>query len=144
MVDRPRFLIGYGERLTEPVAPPPGGSSPMAPYDVSTARARLNSMITQAVFEADLLPVTACPGDRVVTALTLHPTYVAKSYHPGALLRSAGFEQVGSKPIEVVPERIGRAKRDQDGKVLLDSKGKRISESIAGETSSPTTRLFVA
>ena len=34
MVDQPRFIIGFGERLTTPVTLRRGGQEPVAPYDI--------------------------------------------------------------------------------------------------------------
>ena len=40
MPDSPRFLIGYGERLTEPVPPPLGGGSAPPPYELRQVTGR--------------------------------------------------------------------------------------------------------
>jgi hypothetical protein len=93
-------------------------------------------MIVRAAVEADQLPAQACPDDRVVSVLTLHPAFVAKSYHPGALLEAAGFEQVGSKPVKVTPSQIARQVRDGQNKPVV--------ETVPGEDSRATTQLFVA
>src|SRR5215212_3071786 len=135
MDDRPRFLIGYGERLTEPIAPPPGGRNPDPPYDKAQARARLAPMIVQAAVQAEQLPARACPGDRVVSTITLHPAFIAKSYYPGALLEAAGFFQVGSKPTGVTPSQISRRVRDENNKQVV--------EIVPGVEPRPTTQLFV-
>lgn len=136
MVDRPRFLIGYGERLTEPITPVSSGAAPIAPYDEMTARARLAPMVMRAASAAWQLPDAACPDGRVVTALTLHPSFVAKSYHPGQLLASVGFEQVGSRPVEIRPDQI--AKR------VTNEEGERVVEITVGDSLRATTQLFVA
>src|SRR5687767_5518219 len=124
MADAPRFLIGYGERLTEPIRHPPGGGGAPSPYSSSDARARLAPQVARAASAARRLPTAACPDDRVVSVMTLHPQFVAKSHYPGQLLRAAGFEQVGSRPRQIVPERVTR-------QVTIDKE--RTFESIPGE-----------
>ncbi len=135
MADAPRFLIGFGERLTEPVLPPSGGGGAPPPYELTQARARLAPQFTQGSHEAQQLPSTACPEDRVVSTLTLHPSFIAKSHFPARLLRAAGFETVGSRPRHIVPE----LNMHQIGKVG----GKPSYEPSAGTEERPTTELFV-
>jgi hypothetical protein len=136
MPDEPRFLIGYGERLTEPVTVPTGGFEPAMPYDLETARRRLALRVLDAAERAESLPPLACPGDEVVTVLTLHPAFVAKSYFPGSMLRAAGFEPVGSRPAMVQPEAIARRLRYEDGTQEV--------ERLSVDEPRPTTEVFVA
>jgi len=135
MASEPRFLIGFGERLTEPVAPPLGRGAAPPPYTSQQARYRLAPQIAEAAERALELPTEACPNGRVVSVVTLHPSFVAKSYFPGDLLRSAGFESIGSRPSYVIPElnshQIGT--RDE-GRTFITRPGDR---------ERPTTELFV-
>ena len=135
MANTPRFLIGFGERLTEPVLPPSGGGVAPPPYELTQARARLAPQFTQASNDAEQLPSAACPEDRVVSTLTLHPSFIAKSHFPARLLRAAGFESVGSRPRHIVPE----LNMHQVGK----ADGKPIYEPSPGTEERPTTELFV-
>lgn len=134
MANTPRFLIGFGERLTEPVPPPPGGGGAPPPYSPEQARERLRPQIQRAARAARQLPAAACPADRVVSVLTLHPSFIAKSHFPGQLLRAVGLEPVGSRPRHLVPElnmhqsTVGGVKR---------------FEARPGEDERPTTELFV-
>ena len=98
MAGTPRFLIGFGERLTEPVSPPLGGGGKPSPYSEEEARERLRPQVQRAARAANQLPSAACPNDRVVSVITLHPSFIAKSYFPGHLLRDVGFEPLGSRP----------------------------------------------
>lgn len=95
----PRFLIGFGERLTTPIVPGSGTSTPQPPYTVEQARARLAPMLRAAVEEAVALPKVACPDDETVTAVTLHPRYGTRSGHPTRLLASMEFDALGSRPV---------------------------------------------
>ncbi|MFE7719316.1 S8 family peptidase [Nocardia rhizosphaerihabitans] len=100
----PRFLIGFGERLTAPIAPGRGGGSPQPPYTVAQARVRLAPMVRAASESAVALPKVACPDDETVTAVTLHPQYVSKNGYPTRLLASMEFDPLGSRPVTVVPD----------------------------------------
>ncbi|PVA74077.1 S8 family peptidase [Mycobacteroides abscessus] len=104
----PRFLIGFGERLTEPIEKPNGNPSGPAPYEVNHARARVGLMLQETAAQADRLPREACPHGLTVATLTLHPRYLSKSGFPSALLQSAGLRHVGSRPRKLVPEQISR------------------------------------
>lgn len=134
MASAPRFLIGFGERLTEPVQRPLGGGGAPPPYTPAEARERLAPQVVRAAVAARRLPAGACPGDRVVSVITLHPRFVAKTSFPGQLLRAAGFETVGSRPRYLVPDRLMH-------QVTVD--GEQAYEASPGEAELPTTELFV-
>ncbi len=106
MATTPNFLLGYGERLTQPISHRPGGARQTPPYSVSESVDRLMPMIRAAVRELDELPDAACPRGEAVAVVTLHPQYIAKSYDPSALLRAVGLETVGSRPVKIKPEKL--------------------------------------
>jgi hypothetical protein len=108
MPTSPNFLLGYGERLTEPVAAPPRPSTKLLPYSFVEARSRVIPMVQATVKELTKLPALACPNGQAVTVLTLHPEYLAKSYFPAALFRSVGLDSVGSRPSKVTPQKWTR------------------------------------
>ncbi len=103
--DQPNFLLGHGERLVEPVTIQSGGGPRKLPYSFAQARERLAPQVDAASHSLDALPDSACPNDEVVGIITLHPQWLAKSYHPTALLREVGLETVGSRPRMVKPEK---------------------------------------
>ncbi len=105
MPEQPNFLLGYGERLTEPIAPPSREMKKREPYGFNEARDRLVPMVHSVSEALDSLPERACPRDEAVAVLTLHPEYLAKSFYPGSLLRGVGLEAVGSRPRRVKPEK---------------------------------------
>ena len=117
------FLLGYGERLTEPVTMPPGGGPKEPPYTAEEARDRLAPMLEKAVGEIDALPAVACPNDQATLGLLFHPEYLAKSYFPTALFGDLGLRQVGSRLRTVTPERRSRERSPEPA---------------------PTTEIFVA
>lgn len=102
------FILGYGERLTRKIPNPPGGRGKDEPYSEAEAMARLAPMALVAAAEFDQLPALARPADEVVGVVTLHPEWTAKSYYPDRLLSEIGLRSVGSKPVEVRPEKWTR------------------------------------
>lgn len=97
MVKGANFLIGLGETLRADAEINPGGGDKRHPYTFDQARERLAQPIKETMDAIDQLPAAACPGDEAVVAITLHPAYLAKSYHPSNLLRSLNLRQVGSR-----------------------------------------------
>jgi hypothetical protein len=118
------FIIAYGERLTERVAPPPRNPwQKEMPYSVDAARERLVPQLQRLAEEVGSLPNLACPGDEAVALVTLHPQFIAKSYYPHDLLAANHLRAIGSRGAVVEPEAWTR-KREPE--------------------LSPTTQLFVA
>lgn len=105
MSREPRFLLGFGEKLTKPTDPPGGGSPTEAPYGFDEAVARLSRQFDATLNAIHQLPDKACPDGEAVINVTLHPQALAKSYHPKRLFDQYNLRQVGSKPTEIKPER---------------------------------------
>ena len=101
------FLIGQGERLTYEVEVPITGGQKAPPYDFATQRARLDGKLSQTYEYIRALPMEACPSDRAVAVVTMHPRFVSKSDFPEDLLRSAGLRSIGSRSAEIAPEKWG-------------------------------------
>jgi hypothetical protein len=98
------FLLGYGERLTEPIGSIPRNPDPKKlPYTLSQARDRLLPQLQKVARDVLALPDIACPRDEAVALVTLHPEFLAKSYYPGSLFASHNLRAVGSKPAQVRP-----------------------------------------
>ncbi|MBT3076574.1 MULTISPECIES: S8 family peptidase [Streptomyces] len=102
------FLLGHGERLVKPVQVRPGGGETKFPYTSEEALERLRPQLETTVRELDALPLEACPGDKAVGIITLHPQFIAKMHHPGTLLRESGLSYVGSRGASVIPEKWTR------------------------------------
>lgn len=111
MAERPNFLLGKGERLTEPVVVKSGGTPKVPPYTFSEARQRVLPMVQSASKTFDQLPGAACPRDQAVARLTLNPEYIAKTAYPGDLLKAAGLQTIGSRPRTVTP---GKRSKNRD------------------------------
>ncbi|HWB16823.1 MAG TPA: S8 family peptidase [Vicinamibacterales bacterium] len=110
MAERSNFIIGYGERLASDLAAPVAGGPKAHPYTFAEARKRLAPKVKAAVEQIAELPKEVCPKDETVALVTLHPTYLAKSYYPGELLKTYALETVGSRPREVSPGKWARKK----------------------------------
>lgn len=65
-----------------------------------------------------LSPSTRClrqhVRDEAVAAITLHPTYLAKSYFPSELFNAVGLDVIGSKPKIVKPEKWAPKKKQKE------------------------------
>ena len=98
-----RFIIGRGELLTYDIGPPPMRGDKAHPYALAEAKQALIPQIVNAALGMQALPQEACPADIAVAKIDLHPTYVAKSFFPTALLRQSGLTSVGSRTVRVRP-----------------------------------------
>lgn len=105
-----RYLIGKGELLASPIDPPPIKPGKVHPYTLHDAKQEVVPQILEVARELMTLPKGACPDDIAVAKLDLHPAYIAKSYFPKALLRSAGLSSVGSHTIRLKPRNDVRKK----------------------------------
>lgn len=113
MARQTNFLLGRGENLTNPISVS-GNTGPKAkPYTFDEARTRLLERVQVAAQEIAALPALACPRNRAVAAMTVHPSYVAKTWYPTGLLDALGLEAVGSRPVVIEPEQWGK-KRHPD------------------------------
>lgn len=113
MADDKNFLLGYGERLTEDIQHVGGGGPKAHPYTFEEAKQKLVPKIQDVAATIAKLPALACPQDETVALITLHPTYIAKSYYPSELLQVAGLEAIGSRSREIVPEKWTRKQHPQ-------------------------------
>lgn len=98
------FLIGRGELLTHEIKGPKRGMDKAEVYTLQQARQRLVPQFAEVSTSLDSLPAKACPGDLGVARLALNPSYIARSFFPVAMLRSAGLESVGSRAVKLTPE----------------------------------------
>ncbi len=99
------FLLGFGERLTVPMDPPPHGMEANIPYTFSESVSRLTPQFSQTVSEIAKIPTTACPDGETVFSVVLHPSYTAKSFYPQKLFEVLELQQVGSKGVTILPDK---------------------------------------
>lgn len=99
------LLIGYGETLTQDVVVNPGGGDKKHPYTLEQARRRLSAQLERTLGHIETIPDEVCANNEVVTKITLHPAYFAKSYYPNNLFRALNLTAVGSKAVTITPDR---------------------------------------
>ncbi|WP_082552527.1 S8 family peptidase [Methylobacterium sp. Leaf456] len=102
------YLIGFGQRLARPISLKKGGGDKFYPYTFDEAKARLSDDLTETIESIEALPDLACPSDRTVISITLHPSFLARSYYPTDLLRDLNLRAVGSRAKPVVVEKSNK------------------------------------
>ncbi|MCC0808820.1 S8 family peptidase [Methylobacterium sp. W2] len=113
----PRYLIGGGEQLSVEIARPPRGSGEKThPYSFAEARELLAPQWQMTGERMRSLPALACPEDQAVVEITLHPTYLAKSYYPNNLVRDLNLRHVGSKAVHIEPHKRATLRAAEDGR----------------------------
>jgi len=113
----PRYLIGQGEKLSEEIARPPRGMGDKAhPYSFAEARRRLAPQWKKAAAAIEALPDLALPNGQAALEVTLHPSYLAKSYYPANLIHELGLLHLGSRAIHIVPNKVVAARAEESGK----------------------------
>jgi len=105
MKSNKNYVLGYGERLTEPIPNPRIKPDKKHPYTFDEAIDRLGPQLQLVANGLYDLPDMACPNDESVAVMTLHPAYIAKSYFPDYLLKNFGLRSVGSKPQIIKPQK---------------------------------------
>ena len=58
----------------------------------------------------------ACPGGEAALEITLHPSYLAKTYYPGELMRALGLYHLGSRAVHIIPDKVIASKAEESGK----------------------------
>lgn len=114
MANEPKFLLGRGETLNRESRYRSGPNDSSPPYTWDVQRRSLLPQLEMQLRTFQGLPEQACPGDRVVSAVTLHPQYYSRSAFPSELVGHMGLRLVGSKPTLVKP-REGRGSNREGG-----------------------------
>jgi hypothetical protein len=99
------LILANGEKYTFPnayVGTPPGET--VEPYPIKNAGPRINKKLSNLIQKANALPIGAIPDGKIVTKMTLHPSFLAKSYYPNEIFESYGFESLGSREVFIKPE----------------------------------------
>ncbi|HGY9614526.1 S8 family peptidase [Vibrio harveyi] len=81
------------------------------PYQISEAKGRIYHQLEDTVKHFDDLPTLSSPDDKVVSKITLHPSFLAKSYFPKKLLAHYDFQNLGSKEVILEPEKVATEKQ---------------------------------
>lgn len=108
-------ILSKAESYTQKADPrptPPGDKK--NPYSFATAKQRLYKKLESALALAHEVPSEAKPRNVVVTKMTLHPAYLAKSYFPEALFNKYNLQSIGSKEVILKPEvQVTKKKKEE-------------------------------
>jgi len=101
-----KVVLGSGEKYAfdNVYRGRPVGDEPK-PYPYSVSSSRVSKKVSDTLKVAQTLPKEATPDDEIVTAVTLHPSFLAKSYYPTSLLKDYSLTSLGSKEVFVKPEK---------------------------------------
>ena len=102
------YLIGKAERLAYRVPAPRRKITKKAIYTWADIQARLSPQIQAVANGQALLDKAVCPSDFAVSRVTMHPSYIAKSFYPERLFRDMNVIAVGSQSTPVCPDRWTR------------------------------------
>lgn len=105
MTTNKNFLLGFGERLVEPMEPPPSMVEKNYPYTFAESKSRLvpEAIETAKIFSK--VSALACPQNKTVAVITLHPTFLAKSYYPRSFMDKFELTPIGSKTRSITPKK---------------------------------------
>ena len=96
----------------EPRNTPPGEKN--NPYSFGVAKERLFKKLESTLSRSFQLPKAAKPRNVIVTKMTLHPAYLAKSYFPEVLFNQYNLQNLGSKEVFIKPDvQVTKKKKDK-------------------------------
>jgi hypothetical protein len=113
-----RVILGNGEKYTidnvhHPRKP---NDNPANPYPFSVSSRRVATRVKNTLDMVNQLPDMAMPEGEFVAAVTLHPSFLAKSFYPTALFQDYKLVSLGSKEVFIKPD-VGVNKAQKKGKV---------------------------
>jgi hypothetical protein len=116
----PRYLLGGGEKLSIEVPRSRRNPGEKAhPYTFAEAKRNLVRQWMSVATGLQNLPELACPGGQTVVAMTLHPSYLAKSYYPKELIQELGLRHLGSRAVYLTqPSSNNKTERGQPAPML--------------------------
>ena len=131
MSEKKNYIIGKAEELTS-LTPPPKINPKIDPiYTFNEVIDRLQPQFSITAQQLNALSRDICPRDFAVSAITLHPSYISKGHFPRSLFREMGVRSLGSKGIEVLPDRwtrVGNPKKSPTTKIFITGKRERLTE----------------
>ncbi|WP_080722478.1 S8 family peptidase [Aeromonas hydrophila] len=112
-----KIILGNGEKyaINNEYRPKKPGDEPV-PYPLAISSQRVAGRVKRTLEKVNQLPNSAMPDGEFVAAVTLHPSFLAKSYFPSALLNDYSLVSLGSKEVFIKPE-VSVNKAQKDGKV---------------------------
>ncbi|MGL5489594.1 MAG: S8 family peptidase [Shewanella sp.] len=113
-----KIILGNGEKysINNEYRPRKPNEKVPNPYPFSISSKRVAGRVKQTLEKVTELPERAMPDGEFVAAVTLHPSFLAKSFFPTALLNEYSLVSLGSKEVFIKPE-IGVNKAQKAGEV---------------------------
>lgn len=105
MSDR-NLLLSGGERLASKAEIVRSGGGKKKPYAIADVRQALLPPLLEIEQKLSRVSGPAKPRGEGVFELTLHPTFLAKTYYPADLLRASGLRDLGSKEKTIIPRKV--------------------------------------
>jgi hypothetical protein len=99
------LLLGGGENLAGRATIVRGGGPKKMPYTLAEVRAELLAPVQVIAAALRGIPASAKPRGEGVFEMTLHPSFLARSYYPAKLLAATGLRDVGSKEKTIIPRK---------------------------------------
>ena len=96
------YLIGNAELLTKQVPGPKRKMDKVPLYSADEIKTRLIPQLNKLIESSNNLNNELCPKDLTVSAITLHPSFIAKTAFPSKFLRSFGGVNLGSKSTKIL------------------------------------------
>lgn len=107
------LLLGNGQALVGPTDWPNPPSRKGDVYSLQQARDHLHPQLELFARTAARIAPEAAPRGQVVGKVLVHPEYLAKSFFPAGVLRTAGLAHLGTRSKSITPRHRLR-KRDPD------------------------------
>lgn len=104
------LLLGGGENLAGRATIVRGGGPKKRPYTLAEVRAELLAPVQGIAATLRSIPVGAKPRGEGVFEMTLHPSFLARSYYPAKLLAATGLRDVGSKEKTIIPRKASEGR----------------------------------
>lgn len=104
------LLLGGGERIAGRAAIVRGGGPKKRPYTLAEVQSRLLARVHDIAVALRNTPAGAKPRGEGVFEMTLHPSFLARSYYPAKLLAATGLRDVGSKERTITPRKASEGR----------------------------------
>ncbi|EGR2039888.1 TPA: S8 family peptidase [Vibrio cholerae] len=105
-------ILSKAEVYSDPAPKKKSKPNPkIMPYKYSEAKGRIYHQLEDTIKHFEDLPSFASPGDNIVSKITLHPSFLAKSYFPKKLLAQYDFKNLGSRETIIEPKKAATEKQ---------------------------------
>lgn len=99
------LLLGGGENLVSTSRIVRNGNKAW-PYTIEEIRSQILPDIKSVKTEIMALPEGASPRSEAVFEVTLHPSFLSRSYYPTDMLEKSGLRDVGSRESMIAPRKV--------------------------------------